>query len=283
MEKNGARRYTFPGLPIKAIVHPEEEGMLKKVLQNKSVGGLLEKANVLNVEFFSGVVQGSYVRISDETAPEFFRVLRDVCQILNYPDIPGIYVTHLMAQAVLPCGSDRPYLIVADFVLDTFDEDMLYYIIGNAITMYKAGHADLSNLLNSPGLQVPLPLRLVLLAYMRTADMTSDRGGLLACQSFAAALRCHLQELGMPVSETYRLFHTDEEAERYAEDYLEEVERVKGRYGGFLENVTETLQNWTYFEGPANKMLSELFKWYKDKKGYPRILRTQGRPVEAQI
>ena len=43
-----------------------------------------------------------------------------------------------------PCSADHTYIVMADYVLQSYDEDMLYYILGNAVTMILAGHVTVS-------------------------------------------------------------------------------------------------------------------------------------------
>lgn len=275
--------YTFPGLLSKSIRHPEENQSVYQVMQNKQIQTLLKKANDLSVQIYRARVLGGYVELTEETAPEYLAILKDVCRILNYPEVPKVYVCHMYSQVLEACGSDIKYITVSDYTLEHFNEEELYYMTGNAIAMYKAGHTDLANLMNFMSGQIPAPLRIPLLCYLRAADLTSDRGGLLACQSFAAAVRCHLHELGMPLTESRRIITTDEEAVAYVEKYLKAVKTAEDEYGYLLVRVIKGVQNLTYFEGPANKMLSELYSWYIDPKGYRRIIRTQGRPFDAVI
>lgn len=275
--------YTFPGLLPETIKHPDEDKAYFNVMRSKKIQSLLKQANDLSVEFFIGTVRGSYVELSEETAPDFFRVLKDVCRILNFPEIPRVFTRHAMSQEVIACGSEEKYLVVSDYTMDEFNEDEMYYLVGNAIAMYKAGHTDLSNLLQFLGGQLFFAIDLPLKAFLRAADLTSDRGGLLACQSFAAAARCHFHELGLPLSQSRELFKTDEEAEAFVSRYLETVDETQDENEDILIHIIKGVQNLAYFEGPANKMLAEMYRWYTDPKGYRRIIRTQGRPANARI
>lgn len=275
--------YTFPGLLPETIKHPDEDKAYFNVMRSKKIQSLLKQANDLSVEFFIGTVRGSYVELSEETAPDFFRVLKDVCRILNFPEIPRVFTRHAMSQEVIACGSEEKYLVVSDYTMDEFNEDEMYYLVGNAIAMYKAGHTDLSNLLQFLGGQLFFALDLPLKAFLRAADLSSDRGGLLACQSFAAAARCHFHELGLPLSQSRELFKTDEEAETFVSRYLETVDETQDENEDILIHIIKGVQNLAYFEGPANKMLAEMYRWYTDPKGYRRIIRTQGRPANARI
>ena len=275
--------YTFPGLLPETIKHPDEDKAYFNVMRSKKIQSLLKQANDLSVEFFIGTVRGSYVELSEETAPDFFRILKDVCRILNFPETPRVFTRHAMMQEVIACGSEEKYLVVSDYTMDEFNEDEMYYLVGNAIAMYKAGHTDLSNLLQFLGGQLFFALDLPLKAFLRAADLSSDRGGLLACQSFAAAARCHFHELGLPLSQSRELFKTDEDAEVFVSRYLETVDETREENEDILVHIIKGVQNLAYFEGPANRMLAEMYRWYTDPKGYRRIIRTQGRPANARI
>ena len=77
---------------------------------------------------------------------------------------------------------------MSDYVLRNFDEDMLYYSFGNAVAMIMAGHVKITTVAAYMGssLWTAVP-QMKFKQYLHMADSTSDRGGLLACQSMAAA------------------------------------------------------------------------------------------------
>lgn len=101
--------YTFPGLLPETIKHPDEDKAYFKVMRNKKIQSLLKQANDLSVDFFISTVRGSYVELSEETAPDFFRILKDVCRILNFPEIPRVFTRHAMTQEVIACGSEARF------------------------------------------------------------------------------------------------------------------------------------------------------------------------------
>ena len=59
---------------------------------------------------------------------------------------------------------------------------MLYYLFGNAMTMIKAGHVEITTLTSymTDNIWLAAP-QLAVKSYLHKADVTSDRGGLLAC------------------------------------------------------------------------------------------------------
>ena len=61
----------------------------------------------------------------------------------------GQIVTPFCRMAETSSGSGFPetkenYLVMSDYVLRNFDEDMLYYSFGNAVAMIMAGHVKIT-------------------------------------------------------------------------------------------------------------------------------------------
>ena len=174
---------------------------------------------------------------------------------------------------IVPFGSNVPYLVVPDYVFKYSDEDMLYYNVGNAVTMIKADHVKLATIAEyMPGgglIEVP---KLLFTAYLHCADATSDRGGLLACQSLAASVRNHFWELGISPVESVKFLTDDKAAEIFIENYLKEQEIVNKQFNGIVTKISRWWQRMSYLEAPANKMLRDLFNWYKDSDGYNAVI-----------
>ena len=251
----------------------------KRALSNNAVQNLLSSSAEFCKKLIDPFTQGTFVQIND-SAPDFMKIVQDVCKILEVESVPEVYVCHLMDINITPMGTDnKSYLVVPDYVLNSFDTEMLYYNVGNAITMIKADHVNLTTLAAyMPGgsLFIDLP-KMLFLAYLHSADATSDRGGLLASQSFAATVRCHLFDLGMPPSESKRLFSTDEEAEIFVDNYLRRNKKILDEYNPIVTKVARQFQRMSYIEAPANKMLRSLFDWYRDPNGYRAVMTHHGQ------
>lgn len=261
----------FCGLRTEEFIHPKEAEAKKTLLGSrgyqKMVAALSKAADLYN--FIKK--EGEFTLLSRQTAPGLFRILEDTCRILDIGQVPDLYMIHSYSQLLLPCGTGEScYLVISDYISKAADEEMLYYLFGNAMTMIKAGHVEITTLTSymTDNIWLAAP-QLAVKSYLHKADVTSDRGGLLACQSFRAAARCHFLELGLPAGETAKLFHSDEEAALYVERYLREVRRVNEK-DPLLTKVSEKWMDINQIEGAPNRMLYELYQWYKE--GYPRLL-----------
>lgn len=267
------RRKILRGLKVSDFIHPDELQKKEAALSNKKVQEFLNSAANLCKTAVDPITQGTFVKINEKSNPTLIRIVREVCEILDVSPIPDVYICHLMYINISPYSSDNPYLVIPDYALRYSDEDMLYYNIGNAVTMIRADHVELTTLAAyMPGgglIEVP---KLLFTAYLHCADSTSDRGGLLASQSFAASVRNHFWELGIPPNESKKFFTTDQEAEIFVKKYLDEQEKILNRYNGIATKFARQWQRMSYLEAPANKMLRELFNWYLDKNGYRAIM-----------
>lgn len=270
-------RMVFKGLQVSDFIHEKELELQSGVIHSPEVKKLIEMVSDVNLKLNKTRIQGTYVQLFSHTAPEVFGVLEDVCRILGHPQVPELYLCKMMSVIIQPCSAERDYIIISDYVLEQYDTDMLYFAFGNAITMILAGHVKMTTAAAYMGCNIWTALpQMKFKAYLHAADATSDRGGLLACQSLAAAARCHLLELGMPPALSRRLFTTDQEAEEFIEGYLEALDSSAGHNRSFAI-LGEWWINTNSFEGAGNMMLSDLYRWYK--QDYRRILETYGQEV----
>lgn len=272
------KRFILQGLQVKEFIHPKELENKKIALNNSAVQKLLESAASFCKALIEPFTQGTFVQLNDACAPDFMKIVRNVCKILEV-EVPEVYVCHVMSINITPMGTDnKSYLVVPDYVLNVFDNEMLYYNVGNAITMIKADHVSLTTLAAyMPGGGLIEAPKVLFMNYLHSADSTSDRGGLLASQSFAATARCHLFDMGIPPCESKKLFSNDVEAEIFVEKYLMRHKETLEKHDQFIQTVARTFQRMSYIEAPANKMLRELFDWYKDPNGYRAIISRHGR------
>ena len=271
------KRKILRGLQVSDFIHPDEEQKKKDALSNTTVQEFLSSAANLCRTAVDPVTQGTFVKINETSEPTLMRIVNEVCEILDVSPIPDVYICHLMYVNISPYSSDKPYLVVPDYVLRYSDEDMLYYNFGNAVTMIKADHVELTTLaayMPGGGL-IELP-KLLFTAYLHCADSTSDRGGLLASQSFAATIRNHFWELGIPPNVSKNFLTNDKQAEIFVKKYLDEQKIVLERYNGIATQVARKWQRMSFLEAPANIMLRELYNWYLDEKGYRAIMEKYG-------
>lgn len=259
------KRVVLSGLKADDYISPEESSMLLSGDMALVTKGL-DMLNDLCVSLVQRLTLGRHIEITRETAPDLYHIIEDVCAILDYQPIPNVYVCHQPAQELFCAGTDRNQITFSDYLLEKFDEDMLYFAFGELIAMFKGGHTRLSTVCYLiPPTPEALPLKLPLLAYLRAADLSSDRGGLLACQSFAAAAKCILWDAGIPMSEMSE--KNEDEIIQLAQDYVASVKAVSPE---LLGEIATSWKKWNMESMPHAYRLEKLLSWYQN--GYDDIV-----------
>lgn len=249
-------RVTISNVRIKDYIHPMEERM--HIDEDSIVGKGLDALSDLNIAFVKRITLGCNIEATLDNFPRLLSVLKDVCRIFGYSHIPRVYITHAASQSFYVFGATKATIVLSDYIADQFTEDMLYFSFGNLISMIKAGHIRLatvcSMMMSTPQTEV---FKLPLQAMMRAADLTSDRGGLLATQNFGGAARCILWEAGIPISD---MMKDEQEMVSLAEEYVRASDWMSEDW------LTGVAKNWAKLNmqimPPAYRM-RELLSWYK--------------------
>ncbi len=254
------------GLSPSDYIHPAEQKY--KLSNSDAIDKGLDALSDLCVDIFKRIVLGKYIRVNAASAPREVGILKDVCRILDYPSVPSLFIRRSFDGNISAGGDKQAMILITDYIISHFDDDMLYYTFGNCVSMFKAGHIRLSSICSVMGNDpVMTPFKLPLQFYMRAADLSSDRGGLLACRNIGAALKCLLWESGMPLSELSG--KTEEQLIRTANAYCEAMSNVR------TDNITSIASMWKKLNIPINPpvyRIQELIDWYSAADGYKAIL-----------
>ena len=263
------RKKRLPGLQEMEYIHEDELAMR----HGDSVSVLhagLDKMNDISVALMKRMVLGRYIAVTDKSAPGLVEAVKDVCMILDYPHIPDIYICHQAAQTIFCAGTDHGIIVISDYILENFDTDMLYFAIGNTISMFKSGHVRMVTAYAiMPDTLFTAPVELGIKKYLRAADLTSDRGGLLACQNISAALKCMLWEAGIPLREIRTL--DEGETVQLANAYLQSVENISPDY---LTGLAVKVKEYHMDTMPHPYRINQLLVWYGS--GYPELVGRRG-------
>lgn len=256
------------GLKLADYIHPAEEKIRHSHLESCSlVKKGLDVLNDASVQLLRQITEGKWVEVTRQTAPQMFKIVEDVCRVLDYTCVPRLFIRHERSMRVIVGGTGYMQMLIPDYLVNEFDLGMQYYMVGNAISMFKSDHVQLATICSVICENAALePVRLALQAYLRAADLTSDRGGLLACQDFSAASRCLLVEAGLPLTEMRNLS---------AEDTMHLVRRcIEETNIQSTDMSVEAAAFWKRVnraDTPAVERLQELLAWHDD--GYSELLR----------
>ncbi len=242
-------------ISVDDFMHPDDLAAVQ-ALQNvpaieRLVSQMEEQANQIMVRM---TTLGSCVRLTEENAPRVCRLVRHACEIMDYDKIPEIYTRREYSLDVTPSGVDQPVMIIPDLALNTLDDELLYFTVGRAVTRFKSNYlkfymvAQLMILSSSFFPVVSDVVKLPLANWMRKSELTADRGGLLVCQNYRAAMRFLMAKTGMPLKETKNI------------DIPEYIEASKIK--SVLVRAGQGMQNLVNVKGWSNDRIHELFRWY---------------------
>ena len=257
------------GLQELEYIHEDELAMRHENSLDILHAGL-DKINDMSVALMKQMILGRYVAVTEKSAPGLVDMVKDVCAILDYHYIPKIYICHQAAQTIFCAGTDYRIIVISDYIIENLDADMLYFMIGNTISMFKSGHVRMVTAYAiMPGTLLTMPVELGIKKYLRVADMTSDRGGLLACQNISAALKCMLWEAGIPLREIRTL--DENETVQLVNAYLDSVENISLDY---VTGLAAKVKEYNMDTMPHPYRIKQLLEWYKT--GYQAVMKRRG-------
>ncbi|MDR2215271.1 MAG: M48 family metallopeptidase [Nevskiaceae bacterium] len=225
---------------------------------------------------------GSDLRITDKQFPSLYRMFRQACDVLEVPE-PLLYVSSAPAINAFTACSDKPIIKIHSHLLDIMHDDEIMFVIGHELAHIKSEHlvySVLGELLSTgalrlivgtvPGLSMlytpaEISLNYAYYHWLRAAEYTCDRGGVLACQNFDAACRALMKLSG----------HSHKYADELSLDafvaqagaFHEENESTLGKIQQILLSFGQT-HPWAVLR------VRELMK-FRDSGDYDRILRRE--------
>ena len=264
---------TLAGLKSETYEHPFDREALDKL---KKIPGVDKVTNfLLNWTFVNWhliELQGSHFRITHESCPELYSLIKEVEETLDITDRPKIYTKWGYDINGYTTGTkDNTLMMLNSGAVDLLSENQLKYIVGHEMGHIKSNHvlyhmmAEFLPTIVSliPGGNVlTAPIQLALLYWQRMSELSADRAGLLACQDKEAVLEAIVKMAGLPL----KYFENINE-----EAFLAQAEEFKKMHEGFINGAMANLtimtstHPWTVFRA------AELVKWINSGE-YDKIL-----------
>lgn len=264
---------TLAGLRSETYEHPFDREALDKL---KRIPGVDRVTNfLLNWTFVNWhliELQGSHFRITHESCPELYSLIKEVEETLDITDRPKIYTKWGYDINGYTTGTkDNTLMMLNSGAVDLLSENQLKYIVGHEMGHIKSNHvlyhmmAEFLPTIVSliPGASIlTAPIQLALLYWQRMSELTADRAGLLACQDKEAVLEAIVKMAGLPL----KYFDNINE-----DSFLAQAEEFKKMHEGFINGAMANLSimtsthPWTVFRA------AELVKWINSGE-YERVL-----------
>ena len=251
------------GLKSETYEHPFDREALNKL---KKIPGVDTITNFLlnwtYVNWHLIELQGSHFRITHESCPELYSLIKEVEETLDITDRPKIYTKWGYNINGYTTGTkDNTLMMLNSGSIDLLSESQLKYIIGHEMGHIKSNHVlyhmmaeflpTIVNLIPGGNILVA-PIQLALLYWQRMSELTADRAGLLACQDKEATLEAIVKMAGLP----QKYFDNINE-----DAFLKQAEEFEKLHEGFINGAMANLtimtssHPWTVFRA------AELVKW----------------------
>jgi Zn-dependent protease with chaperone function len=161
--------------------------VLREEIHPSQIAVLLVIAMVY-VTLARGRLVGSSVRIHEAQYPRVFAIVKQCAAALDLP-MPLVFVRDDVFVPLVTVGLGDPYsLVISSNWIEHFRDDELTFMIGRELGHIASGHARFTSLLSVNGNENAI-VSLVFGAWLRKAELTCDRIGLLCCGSLDAAMR----------------------------------------------------------------------------------------------
>ena len=145
------------------------------------------------------------VRCGPNQYPTLYNVLHESCAVLDMPE-PELYITSNPFPNAFAGGVERPYITLRSSIVETMTDEQLYHLVGHELGHIKAGHVlymsvatVLMPLLEMLGRRTlglgdvaSIGLTMAFYEWLRQAEVTADRAGLLVSQSLDISLDANL-------------------------------------------------------------------------------------------
>lgn len=172
-------------------------GWMDKLSPIKASANLILKH--INIPMLESNFLGNAIRLSPTQLPRIYNIMLKCANSLNI-QAPNLYIIYDPSYNAITYGTDKEHFIVLhSSLVNDFSEPELEYIIGHEMGHIKCGHVLYSSaytmivggLLNIPFsgvLSIPM-----MSAWMREAELSADRAGLIACMNLPAAIKSMLR------------------------------------------------------------------------------------------
>jgi Zn-dependent protease with chaperone function len=211
-------RARFPGISSRAYEHPADRTALVALRKLHGIDTAIKKFQSM---FSERVIRmehlGTTVRTSDRQFARIHQMLRDAADVLDLDRVPEMYVRQTPVVNAYTMGMNEPFIVLTTGLVDLMSPEELRFCVGHELGHAMSGHSLYQTIafyliaLGSMAASVPLGgigLQAIQAAFgewMRKAELSSDRAGLLVTQDRDTCLRAlmklaggaHLEEMNV--------------------------------------------------------------------------------------
>lgn len=285
----GAGRAGDKPKPRKFYPHSLDADQYAHPLDKQSLEGIARFAPVVAVSraimkywdepMIKGQLLGGTVKVGPGQFEEIHHIVTDCAAILNM-EVPEVFIKHDPTFNAMTLGVERPLIILHSSVVEAFSPDELAYIIGHEMGHIKSQHVlylsaayllamgarGLMDRLFGIGSLIVIPAMHALQAWMRKAELTADRAGLICTQDLGLSRRS-LIKLAVGSGALFERLNVDE--------YLRQADRAsRDEYG----KVSEFFQTHPHIANRVREL-----KYWSESPVYAGLLGTAPQQSAVQV
>jgi Zn-dependent protease with chaperone function len=193
--------HRLEGISPRAFQHPADRAATQALAQIPGVDQVVRKVSELQYErALRQMLLANAVKLGPQQLPELWTLYQRAGDTLDMPELPDLYTTYFaFGPNAMALGSGRPIIVVSSQFVEMLDPDEVWALSGHELGHVLADHVlyttTLAILLQLQGVLpalIRLPYRAVmavLLEWSRSAELTADRAGALACRDPVAYCR----------------------------------------------------------------------------------------------
>lgn len=197
-----AQRKTFPDLSPDAFMSEADQWALDKLKRVPLLPTVIQKFYELGIDRWMYCWNMSMsVRCGPNQYGTLYNIMRESCEVLDMPE-PELYVSSWPFPNAYTGGVERPYITIHSSAIDNLTDEELYHLLGHELGHIKAKHVLYMSVANVlyPLLELigrrtlglgdvaSVALYLAYYEWLRQAEFTADRAGLLVSQSLDTSL-----------------------------------------------------------------------------------------------
>lgn len=202
------------GLDPILVQHPGDRAVLTKLEKAKLATSMISKVVDLQVRQSELELLGGGLHVTKKNMPEAYKIFGETCETLGLKHTPELYLGELPVANAFAVGADKAYINITSELFFRLEEPEIRFMFGHELGHIICGHTKykmLVRLMTGLGFDIlgplgkaaslaMLPFQPLMMLWSRRSEYSSDRAGLLACQSLNAAASFFLKICGLPLN-----------------------------------------------------------------------------------
>lgn len=200
------------GLSINDFMHNFDRTATEKLRGNIALEKALKLYSRYDIERLITIqYTGTNIKVTSKNIPYLYEILEEACRVLDIKEIPELYLEQGFINACT-IGADKPIIVLSNSTLSLLTRDELLFIIGHELGHIKCQHVLYSmiaqylpsiaqyigNMTFGIGDLVGQIANAALFDWLRKAEFSADRAGLLVCQDLNSAISTMQKLAGFP-------------------------------------------------------------------------------------